>query len=78
MSSINYVSDFNGVPIAVQIPIEEWSRIKNKYPEIDDLNNELPGWQRTLIDRRLAMIKEDPTSLRPIEGLLDELDKEEI
>jgi hypothetical protein len=74
--SVNYVSDNKGSTIAVQIPIEDWKRIKNKYPDVDDLEYSLPEWQRQLIDQRLAAIAENPQRLRPIDELLDELDKE--
>lgn len=35
---VNYVSDNSGSTIAVQIPIEDWKRIKSKYPDVDDLD----------------------------------------
>jgi hypothetical protein len=66
---VNYVSDNDGSTIAVQIPIEEWKRIKNKYPDVDDLNNVLPLWQKQLIDQRLKSITENPERLRPVEDL---------
>ena len=44
---------------------------------VDDLNNELPEWQKELIDTRLLLIAEHPERLRPVEELFNELDKEE-
>ncbi len=75
--SLNYVSDDRGSTIAVQISIEDWKRIKNKYRDVDDLDRNLPLWQKQLIDRRLETISENPEKLRPINELLQELDKEE-
>ncbi len=74
---VNYVSDNTGTTVAVQIPIEEWKRIKSKYPDVDNLDNQLPEWQRKLIDTRLELIAEHPEKLNPIEELFSELDKEE-
>jgi len=73
---VNYVSDNTGSTIAVQIPIEEWKRIKNKYPDVDDLDGDLPDWQKQIIDQRLQAIAGDPNRLRPIEELFEELDNE--
>ncbi len=73
---VNYVSDSQGETIAIQIPISDWKKIKNKYPDVDDLNHDLPQWQKDLIDRRLKAIDEDPDSIKDIEGLFEELDKE--
>ncbi|MCD6012080.1 MAG: putative addiction module component family protein [Flavipsychrobacter sp.] len=74
--SVNYLSDNRGETIAVQIPIEDWKKIKNKYPDVDDIDGELPQWQKDLIDKRLNAISQDPNSIQDIQGLFDELDKE--
>jgi hypothetical protein len=50
--------------------------IKSKYPDIE-LSISLPEWQIELIDKRLASIKENPESIRPITELLEELDRVE-
>jgi hypothetical protein len=73
---VNYVSDNNGSTIAVQIPIEEWKRIKNKYPDVDDFDNALTTSQKEFIDKRLQAIAEHPERLRPVDELLEEMDKE--
>ena len=74
--SVNYVSDNNGATIAIQIPIEDWKRIKNKYPDIDDPNNDIPQWQMKMMAQRLEEIEKDPQSVQDISGLFEELDKE--
>lgn len=74
--SVNYLSDNTGETFAVQIPIDEWKKIKNKYPDVDDIDGDLPQWQKDMIDRRMNAIENDPQSVRDITGLFDELDKE--
>ncbi|NDC42185.1 MAG: addiction module component CHP02574 family protein [Chitinophagia bacterium] len=76
--SVNYVSDSSGETIAVQIPISDWKKIKRKYPDIDDLDDTLPAWQKELMDTRLTAIVEDPSSILDIKGLYDELDRDVI
>jgi hypothetical protein len=75
--SVNYLSDSSGNTIAVQISIEDWKRIKDKYPDVDELDGPLPEWQKQLIDKRLEAIAENPDRLRPIDELLNELDNED-
>ena len=75
--SVNYVSDNSGQTIAVQISIEDWKRIKDKYPDVDELDGPLPEWQKQLIDQRLAAIDQNPDRLKPIDELFSELDKED-
>ena len=74
--AVNYVSDNSGHTIAVQISIEDWKKIKDKYPDVDDLDGTLPEWQKQLIDQRLEAIAQNPDRLRPIDELFDELDKD--
>jgi hypothetical protein len=75
--SVNYVSDNSGQTIAVQISIEDWKRIKDKYPDVDELDGPLAEWQKQLIDQRLEAIAQNPDRLRPIDELFSELDKED-
>lgn len=73
---INYLLDSNGFTIAVQIPIQDWKRMKDKYPDIDELDGSLPDWQRQLIDQRLEAIEKNPERLKTMDGLLQDIDKE--
>jgi hypothetical protein len=73
--SVNYVSDSLGETIAVQISIGDWEKIKNKYPDVDDIDGDIPQWQKDMIDKRLKAIKDNPDSIEDIEGLFKELDK---
>jgi Putative addiction module component len=66
-----YTYDASGEPIGVFIPIHEWNRISEKYPEIVDV----PQWEKKVIDQRLDFIKNHPDALIPIEDFFAELDK---
>ncbi len=74
--SVNYVSDNNGATIAIQIPIDDWKRIKDKYPDIDTPGDDIPAWQIKMMKERLKIIESDPESVQDIAGLFEELDKE--
>lgn len=73
--NVQYLSNENGKVTAVQVPINEWELIKIKYPDVDQINSELPAWQRDLIDARLDEIQNNPERIRPIAELMKELDK---
>jgi len=70
---LQYLSDDAGHRTAVVIPIEEWNKMRDKYP----VEGELPQWQKDIIDRDLKEIADNPGCLRPIDELLAELDKED-
>ena len=71
--SLQYLQDNNGNTTAVVIPIEEWNRFTEKYNDLDDL----PQWQKNIIDQRLDSVKNHPEQLEPLEDLMKELDTDE-
>ena len=73
---LQYISDNSGQPTAVFIPIEEWNGIRNKYPDVEAIEGDLPQWQKEIIDKSLKEIADNPSCLRPIEELFKELDNE--
>ncbi len=67
------IQDYNGLPTGVFIPIEDWTLIKNSYPDIETIEQELPQWEKDLIDERLEVITKNLERLQPIENLFEEL-----
>ncbi len=74
--NVQYLSDDKGQIKAVQVAIEDWERLKLIHPDIDELNNQLPEWQKKVLDLRLQTIADNPDSLRPISELFDTLDRD--
>ncbi len=68
-----YTYDASGNPIGVFIPINDWNRIAEKYPEIEDV----PEWEKQLLDQRLDFIQKHPEQLIPIEDFWAELDTDD-
>lgn len=71
--SLQYLQDNNGNTTAVVVPIEEWNRFTEKYKDLE----ELPQWQKSIINERLALIKNHPEELLPLEDFMKELDTDE-
>jgi hypothetical protein len=69
------IQDQNGKTTGVFITIEDWENIKRKYPNIEKAEDDLPQWQKEIIDARLLDLK-NPQKLKPIEHLFDVLDEE--
>jgi hypothetical protein len=66
-----YTYDNQGKAVGVFLPIDDWNRLKNNLP-----SEELPQWQKDIIDQRLMMIKQNPESLIPLEDFMAEIEKE--
>jgi hypothetical protein len=71
--SLHYLQDNNGNTTAVVVPIEEWNRFTEKYKDLE----ELPQWQKNIIDQRLDVIKNHPEELVPLEDFMKEPDTDE-
>jgi len=75
--SLQFITDNSGQPTGVIIPIKEWNDIRNKYPDVEHIEGELPNWQKSILDARLHRIADSPERLHPIDELQKELDSEE-
>ena len=73
---IQVIQDGQGKNTGIYIPMEDWTLIKNNYPDIDNLDKDIPDWQKQLLDKRLSTIEQNPNSIKPIDGLFDELDRD--
>jgi hypothetical protein len=70
---LQIIEDIKGDKAGVFIPIEDWIRIKDNYPDIENLENELSKWEKELIDNRLNTIDKNPERLLEGKGLFEEL-----
>jgi PHD/YefM family antitoxin component YafN of YafNO toxin-antitoxin module len=73
--SLQYISDTTGNRTAVVIPIEEWDQLKEKYPEMESLEEDIPAWQKELVRSRRKLINQ-PGQLIPVDDFLREMEQE--
>jgi hypothetical protein len=73
--NIQVLQDNFGNQTGVFIPIEDWENIKKHYPNIEKVKQELPQWQKDILDVRLADLN-NPDKLEPIDELYKVLDAE--
>ena len=70
---LQVIQDGHGKNTGVFIPIEDWTLIKNQYPDIENVVADLPQWEKELIDNRLDAIAANPKRLKPGKELINEL-----
>jgi hypothetical protein len=73
MENINpqYTFDNMGNPVGVFLPIEDWNLIKQ------ELQLDLPQWQKDMIDIRLAQYKNNPSDVLEWDSVAAQFDKED-
>jgi hypothetical protein len=74
--SVQYVSDNTGQTTAVLIPIKDWNQLRKKHPDVDEME-ELPQWQKDVIDKRMLLLNQYPEGGTSLEDFLTELDRED-
>jgi hypothetical protein len=72
---LQVLQDNLGNEMGVYLPMEDWTLIKNNYPDIETVGQDLPQWEKDLIDNRLNAIKGNPKRLKPINELFEELNR---
>ncbi len=72
---LQVLQDNLGNEMGVYLPMEDWMLIKNNYPDIETVGQDLPQWEKDLIDNRLSLIQTNPERLRPVNELFDELNR---
>lgn len=72
---LQVLKDNFGNQTGVYIPSEEWTLIKQQYPDIEEISTDIPDWQKELLTSRLEAIAKNPERVKPIQGLFDALDK---
>ncbi|MBP6185472.1 MAG: hypothetical protein KA479_11060 [Saprospiraceae bacterium] len=70
---LQIIQDNNGKDTGVFITIKDWLIIKSNYPDIEDIKDDLPQWEKDLLDLRLDAIAKNPEKLKSGNELLDEL-----
>jgi hypothetical protein len=70
---LQVLQDNSGKPTGVFVPMEDWELIKTNYPDVENLDADVPQWEQDIIDSRLEAIAQDPGRLKPINGLIEEL-----
>ncbi len=67
---LQILQDNFGNQTGIFIPIADWNLIKHNYPDIENLENDLPQWEKDLIDQRLDNYKKNPQNVKPFDELL--------
>jgi len=72
--TVQYVSDTTGTTTAVLVQIDDWNNLRRVHPDVDTLEEELPEWQKELLDKRHATFQQSPHLVTPLSAFLSELD----
>lgn len=67
-----FTYDNKGNVIGVFLPIEDWNQLKKNLPAAD----ELPQWQKDILDHRMMLIQQNSGNVMPLEDFIAEMEKE--
>ena len=69
------IENKDGTIAGVFLSIEDWNSIKKRFSGLEIVEENIPQWQKDILDVRLKDI-ENPDKLRDVEELLLFLDEE--
>ena len=72
---LQVLQDSSGNQIGVYVPMEDWTLIKQHYPDIEEISNEIPDWQKEIIDARLDDYYKNPTDVMDFDKMIDDIEK---
>ena len=58
--NLQILHDSNGNNSGVYIPAQEWTLIKQQYPDIEEVSGDIPEWQKEILLARLEAISKNP------------------
>jgi len=67
------ITDQQGMPMGVFIPMQAWKSLTLQYPDIEETESDIQQWEKDFIDERLAMVQQHPERLKSVEMLLNTL-----
>ena len=67
-----FTYDTKGNAVGVFLAIEDWEWIQKKL----QMEDELPQWQKDILDHRMALITQSPDNVMPLEDFIAEMEKE--
>lgn len=70
---VQVIKGSKGEDAGVFIPMSDWQIIKENYPYIEETENDLPDWEKSLIDERLEKIHNHPERIKEGKILLEAL-----
>jgi len=71
MIQAQVLKDKDGVSMSVFIPTKDLERVKQSYPDIEEITGELSQWEKDFIDTRLETAKNHPERLHPLNTLFE-------
>jgi len=69
MIQAQILKDKDGVSMGVFIPMNDWEQVKRNYPEIEEITNDIPQWEKDFIDAHLDTADNHPERLHPLNEL---------
>ena len=68
-----FTYDISGNPIGVFLPIEDWNNLKSKYQDLE--NDDLPQWQKDILDRRMELLTLHPEQVTTFDDFMKEMEE---
>ena len=73
--NLQYITDSNGLPTGVFIPIKEWNDLKTRLKDFDQEGAEIPEWHKEIVRKRIELYKNNIEEAIDFDAALDDIEK---
>jgi hypothetical protein len=56
---------------------DDWNELRKRHPDADELEGDIPQWQKDILDHRMLLLKQNPEQVTSMEDFLKELDADD-
>jgi hypothetical protein len=63
--NLQYITDNQGSPTGVFIPISDWNLLLKKYKNLETDFNDIPNWHKELVNKRIE--ENENNSVEPLD-----------
>ncbi|MFY0482423.1 addiction module protein [Flavobacterium sp. PLA-1-15] len=72
---IKYIKDQKGKTTDVVLSLKDWETIKNSFPDIEEITDDIPTWHKEILDQRLENIQKYPENITTWDTVQEEIKK---
>ena len=74
--NLQYITDNQGNPIGVYIPILDWNLLTKKYEKLEENFNEIPNWHKEIVNKRIEENKNNLINTLDFDQAIEQIENE--
>ncbi len=74
--NLQYITNNQGVPTGVYIPINDWNILRDRYKNIEKDFLQIPDWHKEIVNKRINDFEKNNTELLDFNKVMEQIENE--